>query len=129
MVKEAFKNQYGCRLKGTFFVKEVPGNFHISSHSYQQIYMRLAMDGFINTLDVSHKIHALYFGPYKNVFEIMKAHPGSQLIPLQNHKRIYSMNTPHSYISHYHIDIVPTLYMKWLSSTKTYQYTYNHNSF
>jgi hypothetical protein len=39
------------------------------------------------------------------------------------------MTTPHSYNSHYHIDIVPTLYSDSLSETETYQYTYNHNSF
>lgn len=62
MAEEAFKNQYGCRLIGSFTVKEVPGNFHISSHAYQNIYVRLAMAEKIKTLDVSHKIHSLYFG-------------------------------------------------------------------
>jgi hypothetical protein len=62
MAEEAFKKQYGCRIVGAFTVKEVPGNFHISSHAYQNIYVRLAMAGVIKTLDVSHKIHSLYFG-------------------------------------------------------------------
>ena len=39
------------------------------------------------------------------------------------------MNTPHSYNSHYHIDIVPTIYVGNFFSTETYQYTYNHNTF
>jgi len=47
MAEEAFKKQYGCRLVGSFTVKEVPGNFHISSHAYQNIYIVLAMAGVI----------------------------------------------------------------------------------
>jgi len=47
---------------GSFTVKEVPGNFHISSHAYQNIFTRLMIDRHIQTLDVSHIIHGLYFG-------------------------------------------------------------------
>lgn len=39
------------------------------------------------------------------------------------------MKTQHSYNSHYHIDIVPTIYFGTFTQTETYQYTYNHNSF
>ena len=41
--REAFEQKRGCRLRGDFTVKEVPGNFHISSHAYQNIYARLRM--------------------------------------------------------------------------------------
>jgi hypothetical protein len=41
IVKEAFLNKYGCRVIGSFTVKEVPGNFHVSSHAYQHIYSML----------------------------------------------------------------------------------------
>ena len=38
--------------------------------------------------------------------------------------------TPHSYTSHYHIDIVPTSYHALLGNERyTYQYTWNHNTF
>lgn len=38
--------------------------------------------------------------------------------------------TPHSYTSHYHLDIVPTLYHdNYFGATHAYQYTYNHNTF
>ena len=37
--------------------------------------------------------------------------------------------SPHSYTSHYHIDIVPTKYVGPLGNIQTYQYTYNHNSY
>lgn len=110
MIQNAFKNKYGCRLKGQFSVKEVPGNFHISSHAYSHFYLRLSMQGHIDTLDVSHKIHYLFFGNYLNIAKLQSIHPGTQLSPLNSHYRKYDMNTPHSYVSHYHIDIVPTSY-------------------
>jgi hypothetical protein len=87
------------------------------------------MNKVIKTLDVSHKIHELYFGEFSKIDSVQKAHPEAQLTPLQGHERIYNMQTPHSYNSHYHIDIVPTIYSGSLSTTETYQYTYNHNSF
>lgn len=112
-------------------MKEVPGNFHVSSHSYQNIYVRLAMDGIIDTLDVSHKINKLHFGDVKNIEEVQKSHDGSQLISLHGHQRIYEMDkTAHSYTSHYHLDIVPTNYLDYLwKSVNAYQYTYNHNTY
>lgn len=130
MAELAFKNGYGCRLRGSFTVKEVPGNFHISSHAYQNLYVRLAMAGTIKTLDVSHKIHTLRFGDQEVVTNLVKTHPEAQLIPLDGHQRIYDMTqTPHSYTSHYHIDIVPTNYWGALGVAEAYQFTYNHNSY
>lgn len=72
MAKAAFKNNYGCRLMGSFTVKEVPGNFHISSHAYQNIFARLMIDQEIKTLDVSHIIHELYFGDISNIKTVEK---------------------------------------------------------
>lgn len=129
MAKEAFQKNYGCRIMGSFTVKEVPGNFHISSHAYQNIFVRLLMDGVIQTLDVSHKIHSLYFGDSWSIDEIQKYHKESQLLSLNGHQRIYNMTNKRSYTSHYHLDIVPTQYSDRLFRAETYQYTYNHNSY
>ena len=62
MAKMAFENGYGCQLRGDFTVKEVPGNFHISSHAYQNLYARLRIENVIRTLDMSHRINYLFFG-------------------------------------------------------------------
>lgn len=53
------------------------------------------------------------------------------LSKLKGHSKTYDMTgTPHSYISHYHVDIVPTVYVHHLmGETRAYQYTYNHNTF
>lgn len=62
--------RYGCRIRGIFQVKEVPGNFHISAHPYAHIYRQLLADGVIKDLDVSHKINTLFFGDFKNIDEV-----------------------------------------------------------
>jgi len=31
---KAFADKEGCHLKGNILINKVPGNFHISSHSY-----------------------------------------------------------------------------------------------
>jgi hypothetical protein len=112
-------------------VKEVPGNFHISSHAYQNIYARLRIENVIRTLDMSHRIHYLFFGDMDNITSVAQAHPEAVLSKLENHSKLYDMTgTQHSYISHYHIDIVPTIYSGRLyGETRAYQYTYNHNTF
>lgn len=85
--------------------------------------------GAIKTLDVSHKIHYLYFGSYSNINNVVLKHPGSQLTALNGHSRLYNMTLPYLITSHYHLDIVPTIYHGLLESLATYQYTYMHNTF
>lgn len=117
-------------MVGSFTVKEVPGNFHISSHAYQNIFARLRIDDVVKTLDVSHKINSLYFGDINSISEVERLHPEATLTKLKGHSKIYNMkDAPHSYTSHYHIDIVPTIYHDSYWSTHAYQYTYNHNTF
>lgn len=55
---EAVKKQLGtgCQLYGHFFVRKVPGNFHISTHSKAPILMRLNHE-----VSARHKIHMLEF--------------------------------------------------------------------
>jgi len=35
---EGLKNKEGCRIEGEVKIHKVPGNFHISSHSYNEAY-------------------------------------------------------------------------------------------
>lgn len=89
------------------------------------------IDRHIKTLDVSHVIHGLYFGEISNIKTIETQHPEAVLTKLHGHRKIYDMkDTPHSYTSHYHLDIVPTIYRDhYFGETHAYQYTYNHNTF
>lgn len=125
-VELAIKNKYGCRVTGSFTVKEAPGNFHISSHAYEPNYVRSYIKGLFKGLDVSHIIHKLHFGQ-ADVDKIYAAHPEAELMRLDGHNRTY--NDPEaSFVSNYHLSIVPTTYAHILGSTSTYQYTWNHNS-
>lgn len=73
---------------GSFTVKEVPGNFHVSTHAYQNLYSRLMIDGVITTVDTSHKIHDFYFGDKKSIEYVEKKHPESQLRKLKGTEKI-----------------------------------------
>ncbi len=75
MVKESFKNKYGCRLIGQFTVKEVPGNFHVSCHAYFNQFMQAKLDGQVTNLNMSHKIHKLYFGREHHLKTLKSLHP------------------------------------------------------
>ena len=79
MVREALSNKYGCRLIGSFTVKEVPGNFHVSCHAYFNHYMQMKMEGKLTTLDTSHTIHQLYFGRERHLKAIKSRHPEAAL--------------------------------------------------
>lgn len=85
----------------------------------------------MNTLDVSHSINYLFIGDIENTTAIEKAHPQASLSKLNGHVKTYDMTgTPHSYISHYHLEIVPTKYsVPYWPDVHVYQYTYNHNTF
>lgn len=116
---------------GSFTVKEVPGNFHVSTHAYQNLYSRLIIEGVITTVDTSHKIHDFYFGQREAVDYVEKRHPEAHLRGLRGTEKIKAMPTTpgHSYVSHYHIDVVPTIYEDSIvfGYTKTFQYTFSHN--
>jgi endoplasmic reticulum-Golgi intermediate compartment protein 3 len=76
LVREAFVKQLGCRLIGSFTVKEVPGNFHVSNHAYFNHYMQVKMEGHAPAdLDMSHTIHKLYFGQEHHLPRLKRLHP------------------------------------------------------
>lgn len=54
-------NAEGCRVKGNFSVKAVPGNFHISFHNYGDMFQYMMQRGTWQP-DFSHKINTLRFG-------------------------------------------------------------------
>lgn len=114
-------------------MKEVPGNFHVSSHAYQNIYMRLMIEGIITSLDTSHKIHDFYFGTPEAMDHVESRHPEAELRRLRNSEKIRAMpaGAGQGWMSHYHLDVVPTIYEDSMlfGYTKTFQYTVSHNYF
>lgn len=59
-VKSELEAKQGCNMKGFFKVYRVPGNFHISTHSFGDIVMMLKGQGY--DFDFSYTIHHLSFG-------------------------------------------------------------------
>ena len=64
-VQDQISNSEGCRVVGSFTIKAVPGNFHISFHNYGQIFSYFMQRG-IWQPDFSHKINSLRFGNSSN---------------------------------------------------------------
>lgn len=125
-MRNALRGKYGCRLIGSFTVKEVPGNFHVSCHAYFNHYMQMKMEGLVGALDTSHTIHQLYFGREHHLKAIRSRHPEAAVHLLEG-KRVVSRE---GLSAHYHIDIVPTWYHESaINSYNTYQYTCQENAY
>ena len=69
IAKEQLENKEGCQLYGYVLINRVPGNFHISTHAYNDIMVSLAHHGY--TFDYSYYINHISFGKMQN-FEIIK---------------------------------------------------------
>lgn len=61
-------DQEGCMVEGTVIINKVPGNFHLSTHSFGEVVQRVYMSG--KRLDFSHTIHHLSFGDDKQMKQI-----------------------------------------------------------
>jgi hypothetical protein len=83
LVKKEIIDEEGCRLKGYFYVKKVPGNFHISSHAYGDFVRQLSMEGHFK-IDLSHHIVHLSFGDDKDIQTIKSKFGTGELSPLDN---------------------------------------------
>ena len=89
---ESVKNQMiqhnGCRLKGSFSVNKVPGNFHISSHAYGPVIQRLAQEGYFQNYELSHKINHISFGDDAAIKSIKSNFNTGELNPLDKTEKI-----------------------------------------
>ena len=96
LVQGEIDNQEGCQVFGHFFVKKVPGNFHISAHAYGSIIQKLASMGYFR-FDLSHTINHLTFGDEKELRMIFNefGQDNGNLNPLdgtdklENQKKVY----------------------------------------
>ncbi len=125
--KAQVKNKEGCQILGYIQVNKVPGNFHISMHSYHDIVMQ-AFDNSVTRLDLSHRIGHISFGDNRELMEIRSEFQEGVLTPLDGLKRnrAESVQLPVNY--EYYIKVVPTTYHT-LKGTEHYvhQFTVNTN--
>mmetsp|Transcript_32124 Transcript_32124/g.44540 ORF Transcript_32124/g.44540 Transcript_32124/m.44540 type:complete len:338 (+) Transcript_32124:258-1271(+) len=97
-IKIALARREGCNIAGYLEVDRVAGNFHVSVHS-QSFHVLDAVFTDVRTLNVSHAIHSLSFGP---------EFPGI-VNPLDGTKRILTEEEGTGTFK-YFLKVVPTTY-------------------
>lgn len=124
-VKSALTNEEGCQVYGNISVLKVPGNFHISSHSFAQIISKLAVEGFYK-FDLSHTINHISFGEEDDIKQIKSKFNVGILNPIDNTSKSNSTNKKMIY--EYYLKVVPTTYID-LSGNQynVHQFTANNN--
>jgi hypothetical protein len=70
-VKKAIEEREGCRVEGSFDIKKVPGNFHLSLHGFEDLVFFLT-PGELSRLAFSHTQHQLEFGIIEDNREIQE---------------------------------------------------------
>ena len=96
LVKKEIDDSEGCQVFGYFFVKKVPGNFHISAHAYGRIVQQLASMGLFK-FDLSHTIHHLSFGEMNDEKIIRKYFHEGELNPLDKSSKKDSSRKVYDY--------------------------------
>lgn len=68
--KEQLDAKEGCHMYGDILINRVPGNFHISTHAFNDILMSLMHEGY--HFDFSYKIDHISFGKKYN-FDLIRS--------------------------------------------------------
>jgi hypothetical protein len=124
-VKNSLKNEEGCQVFGNISVLKVPGNFHISSHSYAQIISKLATEGFYK-FDLTHTINHISFGEEDDIKQIKSKFNVGILNPIDNTSKSNSNNKKMIY--EYYLKVVPTTYIDLAGNQyHVHQFTANNN--
>lgn len=131
-IKQQIEANEGCYMKGTFSIKLVPGNFHLSFHNYfAEFQTAMATIGY--RPDLSHTIEHLYFGDCDEA-KMTQLIYDFDLEPLHTLKDVSETNLmdrlgfPHG-IEH-RINIVPSKFVEADGAvTEAYQFTSNTRLF
>lgn len=131
LINKQIENEEGCLLKGSFGIKLVPGNFHISFHNYFREFQQAISGGY--RPDMSHTIDYLYFGDHDEQF-VNNVARQFDLDALHNLKGVSAtdlieqLGFPHG-VEH-KINIVPSRFVQTdKSSIEGYQFTANTRLF
>lgn len=125
VIRKQVGDREGCRVVGSFNIKLVPGNFHISFHDYINEFNMVRLSGF--EPDFSHRIVHLSFGEEnekvsKRVGKDFKVDT-THAINGQEARDMVSLGFFHS-VTH-HLNIVPSkfIYEESGEIVESYQYT------
>jgi len=111
---------------GNLFVNKVPGNFHISTHSYHSIITQ-AIGGDTKRIDLSHKINHLSFGEQDKMEIIYGKFSEGVLSPLDGKERMRAATVNQGVSYEYYLKVVPTTY-ETLDGTPYYVYQFTSNT-
>jgi hypothetical protein len=131
-IRKQIEDEEGCYMKGTFSIKLVPGNFHLSFHNYFAEF-QMAMSSASYRPDLSYTIEHLYFGDCdENKMTQLINEYG--LEPLHTLKEVSEtdllgkLGFPHG-VEH-RINIVPSKFVETNgTATEAYQFTSNTRLF
>jgi hypothetical protein len=124
VIKASLNNGEGCRLRGSFEVMRVPGNFHISSHAYGDVIKEMLMTYNDLEFDMSHTVNHISFGNENELTNVENEFKGvGNLSPLD---MVYTKDNKDNMLFEYYLNIVPTIYGDVNGKEiKVHQYTYN----
>ena len=126
LFKDQLNSKEGCRMFGNLFVNKVPGNFHISTHSYHSI-ITTAIGGDTKRIDLSHKINHLSFGETEQLELIQKKFDDGVIAPLDGKERMRAATINSGVSYEYYLKVVPTTYES-LDGTQNYVYQFTSNT-
>ena len=123
-INTSLNNGEGCRLKGSFEVMRVPGNFHISSHAYGDVIKEMLMTYKDLEFDMSHTVNHISFGNENELTNVESEFKGvGNLYPLD---MVYTKDNKDNMLFEYYLNIVPTIYGDVNGKEiKVHQFTYN----
>jgi hypothetical protein len=132
IAKKQIDEKEGCALRGTFTIKLVPGNFHLSFHNYFPEFQQI-MASTQYRPDLSHAIDWLYFGDYNEdeMIQITSQFGLEGLHTLKSTDHLgltEKLGFPHG-VEH-KISIVPSKFLQPDgTTTEIYQFTANSRYF
>lgn len=85
-IKKQLEDGEGCRVTGSILVYKVPGNIHISTHSFNK-HISAALGGDMSKLDLSHQVNQFNFGLMDDMVNIEKKFKEGNLRPLDGMER------------------------------------------
>lgn len=108
LVRNSLKAEEGCNLSGSISVLKVPGNLHISTHSFAHLVSKLTREGVYNG-DLSHTVNHLSFGDEKDIDMIKKKFNIGFINPIDGTSKSHSVKKRE--IDEYYLQVIPSEYI------------------
>ena len=106
-VINAFNEEQGCRLTGSFKVMRLPGNFHIASHTFAPIINEFEEKGVFIHFNLTHTIHHISFEEQKDIHLIKNKFNEGIMQPMDG---FHVVDDTQGSLLNYYINIIPTEY-------------------